>query len=96
MAKSRDIPEIPEQYLPIVDEFLPEFLEMFAERSSDYGETYRFLGSKGQFSDINRKFYKLKRAIWDGEELKGEQVDEILNDIIAHCFLMKLCQREGI
>jgi hypothetical protein len=66
---------------------LPLAVARFAEKSLDYGDNAANLGIKGQFSDINRKFGKLKRALWDGQELVGEQPDEILQDMIAHCLL---------
>lgn len=87
---------VPPQYLSIFEKFLPEWADMFTTRSQDYGDAYKLLGAKGQFSDINRKFWKLKNAIWDGQKMNGEQVPEILNDIISHCFLMMMCLEEGI
>lgn len=66
--------------------------DLFEKKSMDYGESEinpmaRFLGLRGQFSDINRKFWKLKRALWDGEELSGESAVEILMDLVGHCWL---------
>lgn len=81
---------------PIFDVFFPMWEDLFRERRKDYGDTYKVLGSKGQFSDISRKYWKLKHAIWDGKPLVGEQVDEICMDIISHCFLLMQCQEEGI
>lgn len=83
--------EVPNVYLPIFERYLPEWAELFLEKSTDYGEAgYNGLGAKGQFVDINRKVTKLRRAIWEGHELIGEQVPEILNDLISHCLLMRL------
>lgn len=69
-----------------------ETIKLFAEKSSDYGESdgvpaALFLGAKGQFADINRKFWKLKRSLWDGQLLVGEQPEEILMDLVGHCWL---------
>lgn len=80
----------------IMDNIMPALVHRMVEKEKDYGDAYRHLGSRGQFSDINRKYWKLKRAVWDEKELVGEDVDEILDDIIAHCLLMKLCRLEGI
>jgi hypothetical protein len=66
---------------------LPAVLERFVRKNADYGGTAHFLGAKGQFADINPKFWKLKRALWDGEKLVGESVEEILDDLIGHCLL---------
>lgn len=66
---------------------LPEVLSRFVRKNADYGDTALFLGAKGQFADINPKFWKLKKALWDGEKLHGESVKEILSDLIGHCLL---------
>jgi hypothetical protein len=71
----------------IFKEILPAVLERFVRKNADYGGTAHFLGAKGQFADINPKFWKLKRALWDGEKLVGESVEEILEDLIGHCLL---------
>lgn len=69
---------------------LPKFITLFNLKNSEYGENAQTLGSRGQFSDIWRKIAKLKTALWDGHEerLKSEGVDEILMDLIGHCFLI--------
>lgn len=45
------------------------------------------LGVPGQFAEIWRKVWKLKKGMWDGADLVGEQPREILLDFIGHCFL---------
>lgn len=67
---------------------IPEVLKRFNFKDQDYGDAFKLLGEKGQFSDINRKFWKLYNAIWLGRELVGEQPDEIAEDIIGHCLLL--------
>jgi hypothetical protein len=67
----------------------PAALARFAQKSLDYGDAADELGVRAQFVDINRKIRKLKRALWDGEELVGEQPVEILDDLIAHCLLAR-------
>lgn len=75
----------------IRDQLLPEFWGRFAEKAADYNdngnENHRQLGVRGQFADIWRKIGKLKKALWEGRQLVGEQPREILMDLIAHCFL---------
>lgn len=71
----------------IFTEVLGPALERFVRKNADYGGTAKFLGARGQFADINPKFWKLKRALWDGEKLVGESVEEILQDLIGHCLL---------
>jgi hypothetical protein len=73
----------------IVLEELPRFLKLFFAKNREYGENAQTLGSKGQFADIWRKIGKLKVGLWDGHEerLTSEGVDEILRDLIGHCFL---------
>lgn len=68
---------------------LPEFLALFISKNQEYGENAQTLGARGQFADIWRKIAKLKTGLWDGNEdrLKSEGVDEILRDLIGHCFL---------
>lgn len=74
----------------IITEHFPTWAELFARKNSEYGSGSAFdLGERGQFSDIYRKIIKLKRAMWDEDEsvLTTESVDEILMDLIGHCFL---------
>lgn len=91
-----DAMTLPSPYREIFEKYLPEWAEEFLKKAIDYDDTYKHLGSKGQFSDINRKFWKLKRAVWDGKELVGEGVYEICQDIISHALLLIACIEEGI
>jgi hypothetical protein len=75
------------QAAKIFQDILPSVLDRFLVKNADYGDTADFLGAKGQFADINPKFWKLKKALWDGEKLHGEPVEEILADLIGHCLL---------
>ena len=65
----------------------PEWAAQFTKKSNDYGDTADDLGAAGQYSDMSRKMGKLKRALWEGKTLTGEQPREILLDLIGHCFL---------
>jgi hypothetical protein len=71
----------------IIQELLPEWARLFVAKSNDYGETANHLGAAGQYADMHRKMGKLKRALWDGATLDGEQPREILMDLIGHAFL---------
>lgn len=74
-------------HLYIFDRLVPEWAADFATNAADYGDAHRDLGLKAQFVDLNRKVSKLKKAMWEGQKLNGEQPREILLDIIGHCFL---------
>jgi hypothetical protein len=74
-------------YQYIMECLLPEWSLHFTNKNIDYADDANRLGTKGAFVDIYRKVGKLKRAIWDGQELQGEQPREILIDLIGHCFL---------
>lgn len=71
----------------IFQEIMPRWIEEFLAKNSRYGETANLLGSKGQFADMWRKVGPLKRMLWDEEELIGESVEEVVRDLIGHCFL---------
>jgi hypothetical protein len=64
-----------------------EWINTFKQKRQDYQDAHRELGVKAQFVDINRKVVKLRRSMWEGHELVGEQPREILMDLIGHCFL---------
>lgn len=73
----------------VLMEVLPRVLELFLVKNQDYGDDMGAmrLGPKGQFVDIWRKVGKLKRALWDGEKMAGEQADEMFMDLIGHILL---------
>lgn len=78
----------------IATELMPAWLELFAKKNADYGAGSSFeLGVKGQYSDIHRKMIKLKRALWHGEELAFEGVEEVIQDLISHLFLTQYMLR---
>lgn len=86
ITESSDSPELRE----IVSSILPEWTLLFASKNSDYGsygDSAGVLGIRGQYADIWRKMSKLKRSLWDGEELKFEGADEVIRDLIGHLFL---------
>lgn len=72
----------------IMQDLLPEWQQHFEAKNNEYGgESANVLGARGQYADMHRKFPKLKRALWDGASLQFESVEEVLMDLIGHCFL---------
>lgn len=57
-------------------------------KRQDYRDAFMELGSKGQVSEIVRKVAKLKRGVWDGYELFGEDPEQIAKEIIPHCMML--------
>jgi|SRR5262245_4665688 len=72
----------------VFEKLMPEWSVYFTGKNMGYASDGNDLGSKGIVPDIDRKAKKIKRAVWDGEILTGEQPREILFDLIGHCFLM--------
>ena len=70
---------------------LPHIVALFRSKARDYGGDNHFtadsLGARGQFAEIWRKVGKLKRCMWDGQQMKHEQADEILADLFGHIML---------
>lgn len=66
---------------------LQDWVALFVKKQADYGDSADDLGAPGQYAELHRKMGKLKRALWDGKVLEGEQPDEVLFDLIGHCFL---------
>lgn len=80
-----------EQALRVIQGVLPGVLELYLGKSRDYGGSLGDmigLGTKAAFVDIWRKVGKLKRAMWDGQKMVGEQVDEILADLVGHVLII--------
>ncbi len=76
----------------LLERHLGPAIALFRTKARDYGErsgifTADLLGGKGQFAEIWRKVPKLKKGMWDEEDLENESVPEILQDIIGHCLL---------
>jgi hypothetical protein len=76
---------IPEHSIQIVQDILPKAIELYLRKSKDYGGLSGGLGPRAPFVDMWRKILKLKRCMWEGEELKFEQTDEIIMDLIGTC-----------
>jgi hypothetical protein len=93
--------EFPEVVYPteaaayICEELWPRFRARFLEKNAGYGDMHNDLGTKAQFVDLNRKTAKLRRALWDGKDIGPESAEEVLYDLIGHCFLtLDLMDRE--
>lgn len=87
VIEHKDDPVVEDSYTYMVNDILPGIVTRFLDKAADYGSTFEELGIKGQYSDIHRKVRKLKRAMWEGEELSGEQIDEILADLVGNCLI---------
>lgn len=73
----------------IYEVLLPEFLERFFAKNADYGDQHRRgLGVAAEYVGIHRKIEKLKAALWDGQEMNGEDAREMLMDLIGQCFIV--------
>lgn len=83
-----------QQSIDIIREVLPDMLNRFLQKNADYGDEFINLGPRAEFVRIANKFGKLKQALWDGEELQFEQVEEILDDFLGHVLLTRLRLRE--
>lgn len=73
----------------IQEVLLPEFLERFFAKNADYGDQHRAgLGVAAEYVGIHRKVEKLKKALWDGQTMNGEDAREMLFDLIGQCFIV--------
>lgn len=85
-----------EELRAILIDIMPEWASLFSRKNADYGSGSSFeLGVRGQFSDIYRKMIKLKRSMWDGEDLAFEDEEEIIMDMIGHLFLTLYMKRKA-
>jgi hypothetical protein len=75
----------------ILNEVVPETVRLWQRKNADYRGQQVFLGRKAQFSDINRKFWKLKQSMWDDVPLDFEDEEQIMMDMIGH-LLMAIAQ----
>jgi hypothetical protein len=86
-----------EQKVSRVCNIMDEAQTLYKRKSAGYktadGDPADVLGIKGQFSDINRKFWKLKGMLWDEtipievDKGMGESAEEVLMDFIGHAAL---------
>ena len=71
----------------IFEKIFPDWKAKFLEKNAGYGEGHQRLGIKAQYVDIDRKVWKLRRALWEGEPIGPENPEEVIMDLIGHCFL---------
>ena len=73
----------------ILTKILPQVLEAWLLKNKDYGDSddLKSLGAKAEFVRLWNKMMKLKRSLWEGQELSGEQEAEIMGDMVAHLLL---------
>lgn len=80
-----------------VCDIMDEAQSLYRRKAAGYkgveGDLADHLGVKGQFVDINRKFWRMKAMLWDEvvpkypEPGAGENVEEVLMDFIGHAAL---------
>lgn len=73
----------------IINVHVPEVLAKWLKKNEDYAGQQVFLGRKAQFADINRKFWKLKSAMWDGKAMLFEDELELIDDMIGHLLMAR-------
>lgn len=83
-----------DQAAVILFRLMTNWVQEFMSKNADYGDTSAQLGAAGQYAELWRKVGKLKGPLWDGKELNHEQADEIVRDLIGHCFLTLLFLEE--
>ncbi len=73
----------------IMGTLFPRFAAHFLPKNADYGDQHRYaLGPRAEWVGIDRKVTKLEHAIWNESEMNGEQVEEMLYDMIGQCFIL--------
>jgi hypothetical protein len=80
----------------ILNRLYSEWERQFIAKNVDYKNNANRLGLSGAYVDVDRKVAKLKRALWYGQKLNGEQPREILMDLIGHCFLIIAAIDRGV
>lgn len=87
MEAHQNTPLQADPYDEMVKLILPVLVERLRSKSADYGDVFKELGVKGQYSDMHRKMRKLKKSLWDDEELVGEQAEEVLSDLFGNILI---------
>lgn len=85
MNKQKAYPTASAEY--VCEGLLPEWEELFLQKNAGYGGMHGELGLRAQYVDIHRKAGKVRRALWEDEDIGPESVREVLMDLIGHCFL---------
>lgn len=68
--------------------FLPAWQAHFLRKNAGYRGMHKDLGTRAQYVDLHRKVGKVRLALWEGvEDIGPETLEEVLFDLIGHCFL---------
>ena len=69
-------------------EHFKKIWDLRQDKGADYGNSWRSLGSKGQFVMLYTKANRLKNLVWDHPDRtpKHESVIDTLEDLINYCF----------
>ena len=87
MARQQSV-RLRQQRWAIVADHLPRAVQRFLEKNESYGDGIDEFGARGEVMQLAKKYRKVKAAVWDGEELTGEPVEEVIEDMIGHCLLL--------
>lgn len=70
---------------------IAEWFAGFLAKNAGYGDAQDTLepADHVQFLEIHRKYGKIRRALWDHLPIGPEDVDEVIDDMIGHLFLMR-------
>lgn len=53
------------------------------------------LGARGLFADLNRKYFRVKHLVWEGNDLKtSETIEDTLMDMAVYSLLMIMSLRD--
>jgi hypothetical protein len=78
---------IEDPYVVMIDRIMPTLAKRLSTKGVDYGDVFTELGLAGQYSDMHRKMRKLRKAMWEGQTLTGEQPEEILADLFGNILI---------
>lgn len=71
----------------VTNDISDEALDKWLEKNKDYGEQLFDFDVRAQALELNRKNGKVKDALWYGKPLQFEKLEEVLFDLIGHCFI---------
>lgn len=78
----------------IVNEHMSEIMLIKVDATKRYGTDVAPLGMRGLFADLNRKFTRIHRFIWDGEESTSENIKDTLYDLAVYSILSAMALDE--
>lgn len=66
--------------------------DLFASRNAEYGDNWKTLGGIAMFVEMNAKWARLKRVIWDGQGVvKPEEIKDWIRDLNLYGDLLLFC-----